>query len=299
VRVPASELAIVWIAGALACVLVRALRRAAVDAAVDTAIDAKALGAPLDVRGSGAAWLAAVARAASELGLSRAPRIAVLGTLAQPAVSGLWNPRLLLPEGWLARMPGRADRHSLLHEMAHLKRADLWLDEVCALVRALFWFHPLVWVALRRVRTLTELACDASVAALLDADPDARGGGARAYRETLIRTACTMAEEAAPSGSLGFLAHGSSIVLRIERLQLPAPARGARVRAGSAVLAAALCACVLPMATPGTKLRAAAQRVFDAELAGTPQSCFSLQAAAMVLAADEPTSKKSSSKSGH
>lgn len=267
---PLASFAALWALGAAACVLARVVRGARVRSATE-------LYDPSDARLE--PWREAVARAAHSFSPRRAPRIATLANLSQPAVFGVVRPTLLLPASWLARAPRRDDLHAVLHEIAHLKRGDLWLDGACELLRALFWFHPLVWLAVRRVRALTELACDASVARHL-------GPKACGYRETLVRAAREMLVRPAPAGSRAFLAHGSSIVLRIERLQRATNATLLQIRVCSAALAIALGACVLPMAAHDSELRRVAQGVFDAELSGTPQSCFSLRAAAMVLAAD-------------
>ena len=61
------------------------------------------------------------------------------------------------------------NRYILLHELCHQKNGDaLWgiLRNVCC---ALFWFHPLVWVAARLSRADCEMACDERMAACLTA----------------------------------------------------------------------------------------------------------------------------------
>lgn len=47
-----------------------------------------------------------------------------------------------------------------LHEMAHLRRCDLWLNGVLEAVRAFHWFNPVVGWVLRRWREDREEACD-------------------------------------------------------------------------------------------------------------------------------------------
>jgi hypothetical protein len=81
-----------------------------------------------------------------------------------------------------------------------------------------------------------------------------------------------------------------------ERLDALARARWRHAtawRAASALAAVLACACVLPMARPARPdeaLRAAARAVLDAAREGAPQSCFTMQAAALVLAdAPQPT----------
>jgi hypothetical protein len=48
----------------------------------------------------------------------------------------------------------------LLHELAHVRRRDLVGHTVGRFACALYWFHPLVWTAAKRLRSESERACD-------------------------------------------------------------------------------------------------------------------------------------------
>ena len=76
-----------------------------------------------------------------------------------PMTFGLLRPVVLLPYG-AAGWPAERLRVVMLHEIAHVKRRD-WLTTMLAEVAcALYWFHPLVWLAAHRLRAESEQACD-------------------------------------------------------------------------------------------------------------------------------------------
>ena len=82
---------------------------------------------------------------------------------AVPALIGLRRPYVLLPTNALSQLRESDLRAILLHELAHLKQNDLWMNWLMAAVRALHWFNPLVWLALRRLRADRELVRDEMV----------------------------------------------------------------------------------------------------------------------------------------
>src|SRR4029077_12778409 len=82
--------------------------------------------------------------------------------LAMPLTWGLFRPVIVLPSG-AEHWPEDRRRVVLSHELAHIARHD-WLLQICAeLVRALYWFHPLAWLAAARLRQESERACDDAV----------------------------------------------------------------------------------------------------------------------------------------
>jgi D-alanyl-D-alanine endopeptidase (penicillin-binding protein 7) len=77
-----------------------------------------------------------------------------------PVTVGLVWPVVVLPVGLLHS--GRQDliESALCHEMAHVKRWDTVATLYRRLLEALFFFHPLVWVATRRCELEQEHLCD-------------------------------------------------------------------------------------------------------------------------------------------
>ncbi len=76
-----------------------------------------------------------------------------------PMTWGVFRPVVILPSQWRQWLT-ESRRLVLLHELAHVKRLDVVYQCVARLACAVFWFHPLVWYALRRLRIERELACD-------------------------------------------------------------------------------------------------------------------------------------------
>lgn len=91
------------------------------------------------------------------LGLDRRPRLMVCPGLRAPMLAGLFRPILLLPQ----EVPDeQVLGYSLLHELTHFRRRDIWLKTLALWVNALHWFNPLAWYMVRLVERDTELACD-------------------------------------------------------------------------------------------------------------------------------------------
>ena len=80
-----------------------------------------------------------------------------------PGLFGFVRPRLLLPREMLDTATREEMRYVFMHELAHLKRRDIYLGWLTSLLQILHWFNPLVWFAFHRMRTDRELACDALV----------------------------------------------------------------------------------------------------------------------------------------
>ena len=76
-----------------------------------------------------------------------------------PMVWGLFRPVILLPADADEWQPERR-RAVLLHELAHIQRQDWLMQTIAQITCAVYWFNPLVWFAVRRLRTEAERACD-------------------------------------------------------------------------------------------------------------------------------------------
>jgi beta-lactamase regulating signal transducer with metallopeptidase domain len=136
-------------------------------------------------------WRRLTADLSRELGLTRDVRLLQATGPVMPMTWGVRRPAILLPgdaEAW--SMERRRD--VLLHELAHVKRHDFLIQLIARVACAVYWFHPLVWLAATRLREERERACDDQVLRA-GATPSAYAthlleiaGGLRAARATSL-----------------------------------------------------------------------------------------------------------------
>jgi beta-lactamase regulating signal transducer with metallopeptidase domain len=106
-----------------------------------------------------AGWRSALEAVARRLGVSRTVRLLRHELTPIPFTAGLFQPVIVLPAD--AQSWNEARRAAvLLHELAHLRRADVVPQLIAQVATALYWFNPLVWIAARRLRAESERACD-------------------------------------------------------------------------------------------------------------------------------------------
>jgi beta-lactamase regulating signal transducer with metallopeptidase domain len=110
------------------------------------------------------------------MGTRRTFAVVVTDAVSSPALFGYLRPRLLLPRPARAELSLPELRHIFLHELAHLKRHDIALGYVLAVLHVLHWFNPLVALGLRRMRADRELVCDGLALSVLAPEETAAYG---------------------------------------------------------------------------------------------------------------------------
>ena len=92
----------------------------------------------------------------SALGLRGEIQIRITGTITSPFVCDLLKPTIMLPQTLVQSLNEAELRAVLNHEMAHIRQNDLAWCVAWQWLRAIGWFHPLVW----RVPAAHNLACE-------------------------------------------------------------------------------------------------------------------------------------------
>ena len=94
--------------------------------------------------------------------VTRPVTLLVSADVRVPATWGVRRPVIALPAA-AARWSAERLRLVLLHELLHVRRRDVLVELVLEAVNTVFWFHPAVWFAARRLRLERERTCDEAV----------------------------------------------------------------------------------------------------------------------------------------
>ncbi|MBK6938979.1 MAG: M56 family metallopeptidase [Planctomycetes bacterium] len=145
-----SSAALAWSVGALAFVLLLALRT--------SLWRWRQLPARRPVHGDARAALARLAR---EAGLRRSVRLTASDRLGVPVAFGLLRPEICVPERSLVELDPAQRDAMLAHELAHLVRRDPLRLLLARVLEGVFFFQPLNRLARRRLFEEVEFRCDA------------------------------------------------------------------------------------------------------------------------------------------
>ena len=103
--------------------------------------------------------------------------------LKSPVIVGFFKPCIYLPIHLISDDTEIDIRYMLLHQLQHYRHKDGIANYLMNLAGIIYWFNPLVWYALKEMRSDREIACDTSVLKLLKSDDHV------AYGNTLINFA--------------------------------------------------------------------------------------------------------------
>jgi beta-lactamase regulating signal transducer with metallopeptidase domain len=120
------------------------------------------------------------------------PQVFISDRAAVPMALGYLRPIILLPSPLLGQMDDQQLLQILVHECAHARRRDALVALYQRGLLVLFWFHPLIYFASRRLDHVREELCDNFVL---------RIAPAKDYAQTLL----TVAESLSPQPSRWFV----------------------------------------------------------------------------------------------
>ncbi len=201
------------------------------------------------------AWhRAELARLADARGVSLPVELLEHEAVPGPMTFGISRPVIVLPLD--AREWSEAElRRALMHEIEHIQRGDWLMQIVARTVAAVYWFHPLVWTAWRRLCLEAERSCDDAVVISEDSAD---------YAEQLVSLAQRMS--ATPVQPMLGMANRSDLSTRVTAVLDDRLRRG---RAGFALAAGTVAAAALVVLSVAP-VRAVAVDAGQAVTATTP-----------------------------
>jgi uncharacterized protein (TIGR03435 family) len=155
---------------------------------------------------------------ALDAGVRRRVEVLLHETAPGPMTCGIVHPTIVLP--WDAESWNEEDlNRAFVHELEHVRRGDSVSRCLARGACAVYWFHPLVWIARRRLVLEAERACDDAVL---------RRSEATAYADQLVGLAKRLS--AAQRSPLLAMANRADLATRVRAVL---DARQRRGRAGA------------------------------------------------------------------
>lgn len=153
-----------------------------------------------------------------QIGLRQKVSLKVSPNATSPAVCGLFRPVILVPNNLAPSLGSSHLRAVLMHELAHIKRGDLWVNMAQTLLQIVYFYNPFFWLANAVIRRIREQAVDETVQVAL-------GERAPQYPETLLNVAKLAFQRPALSLRLvGVVESKTALKERIKKmLEMPVP----------------------------------------------------------------------------
>lgn len=113
----------------------------------------------------------------AQLGIKGSVGLYTNNLISSPLLIGFFRPCIMLPTAGLSESDFD---NTILHELTHYRRRDMFYKWLVQVTICLHWFNPFVYLMDREVSRACELSCDEAVIKMRDA------GGRRAYGDTLL-----------------------------------------------------------------------------------------------------------------
>jgi len=148
------------------------------------------------------------------LGIKRFPKVWLIEGIGQPFVWGLVRGDIYLPGNFAQNDNGDNSRGVLGHELSHILRFDAAVNLLQIIAQGIFWFHPFVWWANKKIRAEREKCCDEMAIARLDAK-------AKEYSSAIVDVLVAEYESSRPIPSLAIAGPVKNIEDRIKTIMQP------------------------------------------------------------------------------
>lgn len=195
-----------------------------------------------------ALWQRTLANLAREMKISRPVTLLESVLTDMPVVLGHVRPVILVPVGFLTGLPPEYVEAILLHELAHIGRADHVINICQRIAEGVLFYHPATWWMSWVIRAERENCCDDEVVGLRS--------NAHGYALALAALEENRCQQNWPAQQAAMAATGGNLMKRITRLLYPARPTGiwAPILAALVLLAGSAAAFAAWQAEPSSSL---------------------------------------------
>lgn len=129
-----------------------------------------------------------------------------------PMLFGVINPKILIPNNIYLRISDEELKFIIAHELVHYKRRDTLIALIIWVVKSIYWFNPIIIIAMNSMKRYCEISCDAEVIKDLSLLERVQ------YGNTIINTVKYLNSPKNYVASTGIVNNKKEIKERIERM---------------------------------------------------------------------------------
>ena len=98
------------------------------------------------------------------------------GLLKSPMLSGIIHPKILISPELINSLSEEELKYVFMHGLAHIKRMDLIINTICILIQSVYWFNPIIWYSIYKMKQDCEISCDGTVLTVLSFEENKKYG---------------------------------------------------------------------------------------------------------------------------
>lgn len=130
--------------------------------------------------------------------------------VSTPMATGLVSPKILIPTSLMERFNEEQLVPIVLHELAHIKRKDLWVSLFQETLAIIFWWSPVMRILNNKIHISRELACDMRAAEGLSSG--------KQYAQSLVDCAQLMVTERCNVQAMGLFSKKKELTFRVNEM---------------------------------------------------------------------------------
>lgn len=147
-----------------------------------------------------------------KLSIKRNIEVIISKNINSPTFYGITIPKIVLPLKVVENSSSEELKYILMHELCHYKRKDIVMAWVITLVKIIYWFNPILIIALNIMRKDCETSCDEIVLNYLEKNENVK------YGNTILNVVQYVNEEKYVAGTTSMVNNKKDLKERITNI---------------------------------------------------------------------------------